>query len=177
MRCLIVVDYQVDFVTGTLGFPAALRLERPIAEKIMQYHACGETVVFTLDEHDGETYPLSREGKGIPTLHCCKESAGAQLYGKVAQLKQPQDRCFIKHAYGSPELFDWLRRQQFEVVELVGVVTHVCVLSNAVLAQAALPETEILVDSRCVASPDAGLHTAALKVLEGLQIRTTDRGR
>lgn len=174
MRCLIVVDYQVDFVTGSLGFPAALRLERPIAEKIARYHALEEQVVFTLDQHD-ETYPLTREGRCLPTAHCCKGTPGFALYGKVSQMLLPQDRCFVKHAYGSPELFNWLRRQKFDAVELVGVVTHVCVLSNAILAQAALPETPIYVDADCVASPDAQLHRAALQVMEGLQIHTTLR--
>lgn len=173
MRCLIVVDYQTDFVTESLGFPAALHLERPIAEKIARYHALGEQVVFTLNQHDA-AYPLTRQGRELPMMHCRAETPGCELYGKVAQQRQPQDHCFVKHAYGSPELFDWLWRQQFDAVELVSVVTQVCVLSNAVLAQAALPETPIYVDPTCVASPDRTLHRAVLQVLEGLQMHTID---
>lgn len=174
MRCLIVVDYQVDFVTGSLGFPAALRLETPIAERIAQYHSRGDCVVFTLDAHGAE-YLYTREGKYLPVEHCQTGTPGSALFGKVAAARQKQDRCFEKHAYGSPALFDWLRKQTFESLEIVGVVTQICVLSNAVLAQAALPEVPIYIHPDCVASPDLQLHRAALQVLEGMQIHVTRR--
>lgn len=174
MRCLIVVDYQVDFVTGSLGFPAALRLEHPIAAKIARYHANGDQVVFTLDAH-GENYRLTREGKYLPVEHCRRGTPGCALYGSVAQAKHSQDICFEKDTYGSPELFDWLRQQSFDVLEFVGVVTQVCVLANVMLAQTALPEASIVIDTDCVASPDSALHRAALDVLESLHIHVTRR--
>lgn len=174
MKCLIVVDYQVDFVTGSLGFPGALRLENAIAKKIDQYHAAGDCVVFTLDSH-GQNYPNTRQGKAIPTPHCRTGTRGCDLYGKVARKKLPTDRTFEKSTYGSVELFLWLQHQQFDALEVVGVVTNVCVLSNAVLAQAALPEVPIYLDPDCVAAPDQQLHRAALTVLEGLQIHVTRR--
>lgn len=174
MRCLIVVDYQVDFVTGSLGFPAALRLERPIAAKIAKYHDAGEQVVFTLDAH-GENYRFTREGRYLPVEHCRTGTSGCALYGKVAAARQTEDLCFEKDTYGSAALFDWLRSQSFDSLEIVGVVTHICVLSNAVLAQAALPEVPVYVDPDCVASPDLGLHRSALQVLEGMQMHVTRR--
>lgn len=169
MRCLIVVDYQVDFVTGSLGFPAAEQLEKKIAEKMEQYHQCGDQVVFTLDSH-GEQYRYTREGRYLPVEHCRIGTPGNALFGRVAEMRLPQDKCFEKHNYGSPELFEWLRRQHFSSVELTGLVTHICVLSNAILAQTALPDIPIFLDADCVASPDAALHRAALRVLNGLQI-------
>ncbi len=174
MKCLIIVDYQVDFVTGSLGFPGALRLERTIAKKIDQYHNAGDCVVFTMDSH-GQQYPGTRQGKAIRVQHCRTGTPGFALYGLAAQKKRSEDLIFEKSAYGSPALFDWLRQQKFDMLEIGGVVTNVCVLSNAVLAQAALPEVPIYIDPDCVAAPDLQLHRAALSVLEGLQIHVTRR--
>ena len=172
MNYLIVVDYQVDFVTGSLGFPAALRLERPIAAKIKKYHEANAGVIFTLDSH-GENYRMTQEGKYLPVEHCRKGTPGCALYGAVRSLRQPQDICFEKSTYGSAAMFDWLRTQSPDSLEFVGVTTHMCVLSNAVLAQAALPDVPIYIDPNCVAAPDTELHRAALHVLEGLQFHVT----
>ena len=168
-KLLIVVDYQNDFVCGSLGFTQAKTLENSIAEKIEKYRKIGGDVAFTFDTHNDD-YLNTSEGKSLPIKHCIKNTDGWKLYGKIENLRQSGDKCFYKPCFGSDELFDNLRASSYDSVELVGVVTNICVISNAVLAKTALPEAEIIVDSACTASNDPELHDSALKVMQSLQI-------
>ena len=174
-KCLIVVDYQNDFVTGALGFPGAVALEDRIAEKIRHYRASGDDVMFTFDTHTSQ-YLLSQEGRKLPVPHCIGGTEGHKLYGKVGQSADTEDWCFMKYTFGSDAMYDFLKQNRYASIELVGVVTNICVMANAVLAKTAQPETEILVDARCVASNDEGLNEKALDVMESLQITVTGRG-
>jgi nicotinamidase-related amidase len=167
---LIVVDYQNDFVSGSLGFPGAELLDSLIAEKIERYRADGDTVMFTFDTH-GADYLKTQEGKCLAVPHCVEGTFGHDLYGETAKLLQEDDMRFCKGAFGSDELFEYLKATPFERIELVGLVSNICVISNAVLAKTAQPETPIVVDARCTASHDPKLHQAALDVMAGLQIR------
>lgn len=173
-KLLIVVDFQNDFVSGALGFPGALSIEGRIAAKIDEYRRGGEAVAFTFDTHGGD-YAETQEGKKLPVPHCIKGSAGWQLYGSIANMVKSGDKTFYKPAFGSAELFDWLRGSDFQVIELVGLVSSICVISNAVLAKTALPEAEVTVDASCTAGADEMLHNAALDVMAGLQINITNR--
>lgn len=169
-KLLVVVDYQNDFVNGSLGFDGAAAIEEQIVKKINEYRKTGGDIAFTVDTHSNG-YLNTAEGKALPIIHCLKYSSGWELYGKTAKLKQIEDRCFYKHSYGSTELFEYLRLSDYSSVELVGVVTNICVLVNAVLAKTALPEAEIIVDSSGVAGDDDKLCRAAFEVMKGLQIK------
>jgi nicotinamidase-related amidase len=175
-KLLIVVDYQNDFVTGSLGFPKATELEESIAEKIRTYRALGDggQIIFTMDTHDRH-YMDSQEGKNLPIAHCIDGEDGWQLYGSVADLKGPQDLVFSKPTFGSMELADYLqgKADQYESVEFVGVVTNICVISNVALVKAAMPNVPQLVDAHCVASNDDALGEAALKVMESIHVQVT----
>ena len=94
-KALIVVDYQKDFVDGALGFEKAVQLEQAICRKIEQAREQGEEILFTFDTH-GDDYLQTQEGRNLPIEHCKKGSDGWQLYGKVEQLRCPEDRCFDK---------------------------------------------------------------------------------
>ena len=169
-KCLIVVDYQNDFVSGALGFPEAVVLERAIAEKIRQYREDGGEVMFTFDTHEAD-YLDTQEGHSLPVAHCLRGTPGHELYGQVAALIRETDKQFHKPAFGSDELYEYLKITPFASIELAGVVSNICVISNAVLAKTAQPETPILVDARCTAGNDASLNEAALRVMAGLQVQ------
>ncbi len=173
-KCLIVVDYQNDFVAGSLGFPEAVALEPKIVEKIQTYRNSGDEVLFTFDTHTNE-YLLTKEGRKLPVPHCIGGTQGHKLYGSVGENCDQDDWCFIKYTFGSDALFDFLKQHRYASIELVGVVTNICVMANAVLAKTAQPETDILVDARCVASNDKMLHEKALDVLESLHIEVSGR--
>lgn len=173
-RLLIVVDYQVDFVDGTLGFPGAEALAGPIAQRIQEYRENGDDVVFTFDTHDID-YLETQEGRKLPVAHCIRDTEGWDLYGAVAEAAREEDEFFCKPTFPSLELGQWLEECEYAQVELCGLVSHICVLSNAVIAKAALPEAEIVVDAALTASYDPVLHEKALDVLEGLQVTVLNR--
>ena len=168
-KCLIVVDYQNDFVSGSLGFEKAKTLELGIANKINSYHVNGDDVIFTLDTHYDD-YMDSYEGKHLPVLHCIEGTDGHKLYGCVAGCVSVEDIIFRKSVFGSDSLYEYLKTACYSSVELVGVVTNICVVSNAVLAKTALPDADIIVDSALTASNNEGLHKAALDTMESMQI-------
>ncbi len=169
-KLLIVIDYQNDFVTGSLGSQQALALEQPIVEKIKFCRKNGYDIAFTLDTHD-DNYPSTSEGKALPVPHCYKGSDGWSLYGRVRQLKLESDKCFHKSTFGSDVLYEYLKGSEYEKIELVGVVTDICVISNAVLAKTALPEAEITLDSSCTAGSTEQLKQKAFDVMKSLQIK------
>lgn len=183
-RLLIVVDYQNDFVDGALGFEGAELLDERIASKIDEYREAGDTICFTLDTHHKD-YLSTQEGQNLPVPHCIEGSDGHELYGQVAERLHEADEVFMKPTFGSSALFERLANRQavatgvgtlpFKSIELVGLVSNMCVLSNAIIARTACPDVPIIVDASCTAAPDPAMNEKALDVLEGLQITVTNR--
>ena len=173
-KLLLVVDYQNDFVNGSLGFAGAEKLEGPICDKIEAYRAEGADVAFTFDTH-GEDYLDTQEGKKLPVVHCLRGSEGWNLYGRVAGYCTPGSICFHKPAFGSMAMAYYVKTQQYDLVELCGLVSNICVLSNAILVKAALPACEVVVDARCTACADPAMNEKALDVLEGVQVKVIGR--
>ena len=168
-KLLLVIDYQNDFVSGSLGFEQAVSLEDPICRKIESYLKNGDDIIFTLDTH-GQDYSSTQEGKKLPVPNCMKGSDGWKVYGKAASYLSKAAAVFEKPTFGSLELGEYLKSHPYESIELCGVVSNICVISNAVLARAALPEAAIVVDSHCTASNDPGLNQKALDVMAGFQV-------
>jgi len=173
-RILVVIDFQNDFVDGTLGFDRAKALEQKIVSKIDECRASGYEVVFTFDTHAAD-YLSTLEGRHLPTAHCVRGTSGWNLYGEVAGRMLAADLRFEKPTFGSPELAQYLAAGRYDSVLLIGVVSNICVLANAVLAKTYLPEARVTVDASCTASFDARLHEAALDVMQGLHIQVTNR--
>ncbi|HJJ95980.1 MAG TPA: cysteine hydrolase [Methanocorpusculum sp.] len=173
-RLLIVVDYQIDFVSGSLGNPYSLEIEVVIAEKLRHAHAVGDDVIFTLDTHN-ENYLQTQEGRKLPVEHCIRGTKGHALYGKVALEQKGSDLIFEKSTFPSGDLYMYLKDKAYDTIEIVGVVTDICVISNAVIVKAALPEAEIIIDAKAVASNDKQKQEEALDIMESLQIKVLNR--
>ena len=175
-RLLVVVDYQNDFVDGALGFPGAEKLEEPIADKIAAYREAGDEVAFTFDTHR-RNYLDTQEGKNLPVAHCVEGTPGHDLYGQVADCLRDSDTVFCKPAFGRFQRGGsfGVGARPFESIELVGLVSNICIISNAILAKTACPEVPVIVDAACTASFDPDLHEKALDVMEGLQIQVINR--
>lgn len=169
-KLLIVVDYQKDFVNGSLGFEKAVELDEKISSKIDLYRKNNDEVVFTFDTHYSN-YMNTQEGRNLPIEHCIYGTEGWQLYGKTASKKKDTDKTFNKITFGSIELLDYLRDKIYESIELVGVVSNICVISNAVLAKTAQPETTIIIDAEYTASADDNINNKALDIMESLQMK------
>ncbi len=183
-RLLIVVDYQNDFVDGALGFEGAELLDERIARKIDEYREAGDYISFTFDTHHKD-YLETQEGRNLPIPHCIEGTEGHELYGQVAERMHDSDDVFLKPTFGSTALFERLLKRQsvaegidaqpFESIEVVGLVSNMCVLSNAVIARTACPNVPIIVDASCTAAPDPAMNEKALDIMEGLQIKVTNR--
>lgn len=175
-RYLFVIDYQKDFVDGALGFPGAEKLDSAIAAKIRAYGP--GHVLFTRDTHEAR-YLETREGRNLPVIHCVRDTPGWQVYGETAAALEEVDAAAIdKVSFGldvtDPATAAVLPEDAHEI-ELVGLVSNICVVSNAVVLQTRYPEATITVDAACTDSFDKVLHGKVLDVLEGLQVRVVNR--
>lgn len=175
-RYLFVIDYQNDFVDGALGFPGAEKLDGKIAAKIRTYGK--GHVLFTRDTHF-DNYLDTREGKNLPVKHCIKDTPGWQVYGETAKaLTETEAPAIDKLVFGmdvtDPATAAVLPERADEI-ELVGLVSNICVVSNAVVLQSKYPEATVIVDAACTDSFDKTLHEKVLDVLEGLQVKVLNR--
>lgn len=168
MKYLIVVDMQVDFVSGALGTREAQAIVDRAAEKIRAFEG---RVIFTRDTHE-ENYLSTQEGKKLPVPHCIRESEGWQIIPELTDLIR--DTVIDKPTFGSTELAALLisenEREQIESVELIGLCTDICVISNALLIKAALPEVSVIVDAACCAGVTPESHKNALSAMKMCQI-------
>lgn len=172
-KILVVVDYQKDFVDGSLGFKKAETLEEGIYSKIEEYLNNDDYVVFTYDTHY-KNYLDTREGKKLPVEHCIEGSEGHELFGKIKEFKNTINTYHIyKTSFGiDPEEMVNLRKKLGEVddIEIIGVVTDICVISNVVTFQSAYVNANIVVDSSLCASFDEDKHNKTLDIMKSLQV-------
>lgn len=168
-KCLLVIDYQNDFVDGALGFPGADQLAKGIEKLMGQFHQQKDDVIFTLDTHT-EDYLNTQEGQKLQVKHCIQHTAGHDIYPIVNHARSDQDKIFFKNTFGSLELANYLHQKDYQEIIIVGLVTNICVISNAVLAKSALPEAKIIIYKNLVASFDDQLHQKTLDVMKSLQM-------
>lgn len=170
-RVLIVVDMQKDFVDGSLGTAEAQAIIERMAEKIRTFDG---TVLFTMDTH-GPNYLDTQEGKFLPVVHCVKGTPGWELIPPIKELCEAGGyRQYEKPTFGSVELARDLKEQYdagtLSSVELIGVCTDICVISNALLIKAFMPELPVSVDPACCAGVTKEKHEAALETMRSCQI-------
>lgn len=167
MKVLIVIDMQKDFIDGSLGTKEAVAIVPAVAAKIAAAKESGYEVIFTRDTHS-ESYLNTQEGKKLPVVHCVKDSDGWQI---AKELDTGTARIIDKPSFGSLELADYVASLgHVEEVELVGLCTDICVISNAMILKARLPEVTIAVDSSCCAGVTPQSHINALEAMKMCQI-------
>lgn len=162
MKTLIVIDMQNDFIDGSLGTPEARAIVARVKDKIREYYNIGAEIIFTRDTH-GPDYLDTQEGKLLPVEHCIKGTAGWEI---AEGLEVPGCIYIDKPTFGWTH---WNERQ-FEEIEIVGLCTDICVVSNALLLKAAFPEIKISVDAKCCAGVTPQTHEAALQTMKMCQI-------
>lgn len=166
---LVVVDMQNDFIDGALGTPEAQGIVERVKEKIRLYQP--EDVFATRDTHEAN-YLETREGRLLPVEHCIRGSKGWQIRADVAGLID-ESHVVDKPGFGSLDLarmLGELGETEPLRIELVGLCTDICVVSNALLLRATLPEADLVVDSRCCAGVTPQRHEAALETLRSCQV-------
>ena len=181
-RTLIVVDMQNDFVTGPLGTEEARAIVPNIKAKIDEYIKNRGEVIFTRDTHD-EDYLSTNEGKHLPVPHCIRDTEGWQV---IPELDIPECEHIEKFTFGWPH--GWINNEQvFDdsedtssffrdmiEIELVGVCTDICVVSNALILKSMYPRAKIIVDASCCAGVTPETHKAAMTVMKSCQIEVVN---
>ncbi|MDO4788981.1 MAG: isochorismatase family cysteine hydrolase [Johnsonella sp.] len=170
-RYLIVVDMQNDFIDGVLGSEEAKAILENVCQKIESFEG---KIIFTQDTHD-EDYLNSQEGKLLPLIHCIKNSEGWKLQEKLEEIRRAKKLpVYEKTQFASLALAKALVKenetQKIESIELIGICTDICVVSNALLLKAFLPETPILVDASCCAGVSPASHLHAIETMRSCQI-------
>ena len=169
-KVLVVIDMQNDFIDGALGTKEAQSIVPKVVEKIKEYDPWN--IYLTRDTHY-ENYLDTQEGRNLPTVHCIEGSDGWQLHSEVAEAAGSA-MIVDKPTFGSNKLAGILmseRAQEALEIEMVGVCTDICVVSNALLFKAAMPEAPITVDASCCAGVTPERHRAALETMKACQIK------
>lgn len=161
-KTLIVVDMQNDFIDMALGTQEAVAIVPKVKEKIRQYAQNGHEILYTRDTH-GEDYLDTPEGKNLPVPHCIRGTKGWEI---ADGLYVEGCRIIDKPNFGWPH---W-DREVLDEVELVGLCTDICVISNALIIKAMFPNAQVTVDSACCAGVTPQTHEAALSAMKMCQI-------
>ncbi len=168
-KILIVIDMQNDFINGSLGTKEAVGIVDMVVNKIKCYPS--DSIIATRDTHPAN-YLETQEGKHLPVEHCIKNTYGWELNSQVRDVIG-NAKIIDKPTFGSTELVDFIKKQYIEndiEIELVGLCTDICVVSNALLLKAAMPEVVIKVDSACCAGVTPETHSAAISTMKMCQI-------
>ena len=170
-KLLLVIDMQNDFITGALANPEAEAIIEAVAEKIQDFQNEGRPVFFTRDTH-GEDYMETQEGKRLPVPHCLRGSDGWQIADRLKAYADEED-VLDKPSFGSLQLPEWIEEKLGrapEEIELCGVCTDICVISNAVILKAAFPETIVTVEGAFCAGVTPESHGNALEAMRACQV-------
>jgi len=166
-KILVVVDMQNDFIDGALGTAEAVAIVPKVAEKIKNFDG---TVIYTRDTHE-EHYMETQEGRNLPVPHCIRDTEGWQIR---TELQQAGAEVVDKPTFGSralaEKLVDMNREEAIDSITLIGLCTDICVISNAFVIKAFLPETPIIVDAACCAGVTPESHERALEAMKVCQI-------
>lgn len=168
MKILIVVDMQNDFIDGALGTQAAQAALPRVIDKVKGYDG---RIVFTRDTH-GEDYLQTQEGKRLPVKHCIRGTDGWQIHEALRPYctEPPVDKGSFGSIALAQQMSQWDQEEKIHTIELIGLCTDICVISNAMILKAALPEAEICVDSACCAGVTPESHLRALGAMGACQI-------
>ena len=170
-KILIVIDMQNDFIDGALGTKEAVAIVPYVKAKIQTYDP--SDIIATMDTHEAD-YLQTQEGRNLPVEHCIRGTKGWEIREDIAEML-PEAKIYEKPTFGSTRLAEDLKAlsQEEEIeLELVGLCTDICVVSNALLFKAAMPEVTISVDPACCAGVTPQSHEAALATMRSCQIKT-----
>ncbi|MCL2556124.1 MAG: cysteine hydrolase [Firmicutes bacterium] len=166
-KILVIIDMQNDFVDGSLGTDEARKIVPYVAKKIEEYKKNGHEIIFTKDTHDNN-YLTTQEGKNLPVCHCIKGTKGHDI---VSDLDFNNCKIIEKPSFGSFELSEKIAAiKDLSEIELCGLCTDICIVSNALILKAKLPEIIITVDSKACAGVTVDTHNAALTTMKMCQI-------
>ena len=170
-RVLIVVDLQNDFIDGSLGTDEAKAIIPNVKSKVDWYIKNGYDVIFTRDTHSDELYLLSAEGRKLPIKHCIKGTHGWQIgLETIPGAYEVIDKSTFGYFQWQHILDKYVYDDDVKDIELCGLDTDICVITNALIIKTLYPDIEVTVDARCCAGSNTEKHAAALEVMKSCQI-------
>jgi len=179
MKVLVVVDMQNDFIDGALGTPEAVAILDNVVRRVR--NSAGELILFTMDTHQ-ENYLDTPEGKKLPVTHCVQGTDGWLINESVIgawrentntiRIPELSDNTFLKPVFGSVDLVEFLKSREadIEAIEVLGICTDICVVSNAIMIKNTMPDIKISVKADCCAGVTPQSHTEALNTMRMCQI-------
>ncbi len=168
-KLLVVVDMQNDFVDGALGTLEAQAIVPAVVNKVRKALDEGVSIVFTRDTHHAD-YLDTKEGHYLPVVHCIEGTHGWEI---IDELKPYADVVINKPTFGSTELVAYVDNGDYDDVELIGLCTNICVVSNALLLKAHMPELTYRLDHSCCAGVTPESHEAAIETMKSCQIEVS----
>lgn len=168
-KLLVVVDMQNDFINGSLGTSEAQAIVPKVKAKIEEYHRNKQEIIFTRDTHNID-YLKTQEGRNLPVEHCIKGTEGWQITDVLNADKMATYEHIDKPSFGFTKWNLYNALAEYDEIELVGLCTDICVISNALLLKAFYPEIKITVDARCCAGVTPTSHKNALEAMKMCQI-------
>ncbi len=168
-KLLVVVDMQNDFVDGALGSKEAQAIVPDVVAKVQKALDEGTDVVFTRDTHH-DNYLETKEGQYLSVVHCVEGTPGWEI---IDELKPYANIVINKPTFGSTRLVRFVEEGDYDEVELIGLCTDICVVSNALLLKANMPELTYKLDSSCCAGVTPQSHEAALETMKSCQIEVS----
>lgn len=168
MNVLVVVDMQNDFIDGSLGTKEAVAIVPSVIDKIKNFEGI---VLATRDTHE-ENYLDTQEGRNLPVKHCIRGTEGWQIRAEIGELieSEPIDKPTFGSVKLGERIYEISKREKVESVTLIGLCTDICVISNAMVIKAFLPEVKIIVDSSCCAGVTPESHERALETMKVCQV-------
>lgn len=169
---LIVVDMQNDFIDGSLGTPEAQAIVSKVVAKVEEFRKESNTIYFTEDTHN-DNYLDSLEGKYLPVKHCVYETHGWYYNKQIADILDEYVNAIgiLKYTFGVKNWKEYLGKYFNGTIEICGLCTDICVVSNALILRALYPNVEIICDASCCAGTTPERHKEALDVMRSCQIQ------
>lgn len=178
MKIVLIVDMQKDFISGPLGSEAAIAAKDAVCKYLKNEVNSEALIVFTQDSHNID-YLESNEGRHLPILHCIEGTDGWKIDKEIMTTIRDRPCCDLwfrgKETFGSVNIMDEITKvcksiNDIEEIDIMGLCTDICVVSNALILKAMLPESTIKVVANCCAGTSVEMHEAALKVMESCQV-------
>ncbi|MDE5679617.1 MAG: cysteine hydrolase [Lachnospiraceae bacterium] len=168
-KALVVIDMQNDFITGVLGNDECRAVVPQVVKRVQEAIEDGRDIIFSQDTHQ-ENYLSTQEGRKLPVLHCVQNTDGWKIISELAEIAIQRGIVFTKETFGSRAIAEYIKEHNYDEVELVGVCTDICVISNAMIIKAFAPESEIFVNESCCAGVTPQSHKTAIEAMKSCQI-------
>ena len=166
-KCLLVIDMQNDFISGSLGTKEAEAIISGVKSRIEKAIKDGEDIYFTKDTHY-ENYLNTKEGSFLPVKHCIEGTSGHDICNDLKPFEKNAKEIFIKNTFGFKDFPKYL--SNYDEITLIGLCTDICVISNAILIKAFYPEKDIKVEEHLCAGTTIENHNAAISVMKSCHI-------